>query len=75
MDFARVVAASETGDGVTETLTIDPPAARAYDVNETIVSFLRLSRLEDEHIEIVWHGVDVASAVIRVREIPNEAPA
>jgi hypothetical protein len=73
--YHAVTAAVDPDDQLTETLTLDPATGAAWPVATTILSFLRFSRLEDDEVEIVWESPQVAQAIIRVRELPNEAPA
>lgn len=73
-DCCRVVAASDPGDGITEGLTLDPPAARDYLVPVTVISFLKLCRLDADQVQVSYPTPGVAEAVIQVRELPMEAP-
>jgi len=74
MDCYRIAGADDPGDYETESLTLDPVALRAYSKETTVVSFLKLCRLEDDVIEISYPSGRVADALIRVRELPLEAP-
>ncbi len=74
MDFYRIADATDPGDYLTETLTLDPVAARDYPMAQTVLSFLKLCRLEDDRVEIRYPSAEVAEATIRVRELPMEAP-
>lgn len=71
----QVTAASDPGTRTTETLTITPAAGRAFPASKTIVSFLKLVRLEDDYVEIEWHGGQTAIVSLPIREVPNEVPA
>lgn len=73
-EYYEVTAASDPGDGITEALTISPAAARDYQATRTVISFLKLCRLEDDSVEIRYPSGDVAEATIDVRELPLEAP-
>jgi len=48
-------------------LDIDLPAG-------TLVSFIRLSRLEDDEVEILWYPTRAAESRFQFRELPQEAP-
>lgn len=74
MDCYRVSAANDPATGLTETITIDPSAAADYPAATTVLSFLKLCRLEDDRVTISYPSVNVAEAEIMVREIPHEAP-
>lgn len=67
--------ADDPGDQATESITITPGAQRAWPAATTTISFLRLSRLEQDESEITWHGPECAEARLQIRELPNEAPA
>ena len=72
--YHKIVAATDPGSGLTETITVNPGAPRLWPAGATIVSFLRLCRLEDDEVEISWLAGNIAEAVVRIRELPNEAP-
>jgi len=74
MDYYMVTDANDPADEVTESLTISPGAARDYPAASTVISFLKLCRLENDQVEIVYPVVGIAEALIEVREIPMEAP-
>lgn len=74
MDFYRIADATDPADYQTETLTLDPVAIRDYPMATTVLSFLKLCRLEDDLVEISYPTAHVAEATIRVRELPLEAP-
>jgi hypothetical protein len=74
MDLCQITAATDPGDNLTEILTLDPVASRTYDRNSTVLSFLKFCRLEDDQTEIRYLSPTVAESVIRVRELPLEAP-
>ena len=74
MDYYRIADATDPADYLTETLTLDPIAVRDYPVGNTVLSFLKLCRLEDDLVEITYPSAQVAEATIRVRELPLEAP-
>ena len=73
-EYYEVTAASDPGDGLTETLTISPVTARNYQADRTVISFLKLCRLEQDTAEIRYPSGNVAQATIEVRELPKEAP-
>ena len=74
MDFYRIADATDPADYLTETLTLDPVAVRDYSMDRTVLSFVKLCRLEDDRVEISYPSAQVAQATIRVRELPLEAP-
>ena len=73
MDYYRIADATDPADYLTETLTLDPIAVRDYPLAKTVLSFLKLCRLEDDLVEITYPSANVAEATIRVRELPLEA--
>lgn len=74
MQYHRVTGASDPEDGTPETLTLDPVTGLAYPAATTVVSFLKLCRLESDEVTIRWLSPLIARATIAVREIPLEAP-
>ena len=74
MDYYRIADATDPADYLTETLTLDPIAVRDYPMVTTVLSFLKLCRLEDDLVEISYPSGNVAETTIRVRELPLEAP-
>lgn len=55
--------------------TVQLDAALGIDVGPaTLVSFLRLCRLDDDEVDILWHGNKAAEATLHFRELPDEAP-
>lgn len=74
MVFHKVTAATDPGDGLTETLSITPALASTFPKGTTLLSFLKLCRLEEDEVELTWLSRDHADVVIHCRELPNEAP-
>ncbi|MDO8942604.1 MAG: hypothetical protein Q7U75_05440 [Desulfobacterales bacterium] len=74
MDYYRIADATDPANNLTETLTLNPAAVRDYTLSKTVLSFLKLCRLEDDQVEISYPSPQVAEATIRVRELPLEAP-
>jgi len=74
MDFYRVADATDPADEITETVTLDPIAVRDYPKADTVISFLKLCRLEEDLVEISYPTGNLAEATILAREIPLEAP-
>ena len=74
MDYYSIGDADDPADYETESLTLDPAAVRAYSKDTTVVSFLKLCRLEDDRVEISYPTGRAAETTIRVRELPLEAP-
>jgi hypothetical protein len=70
----EVIAASDSGGDLTETLTLSPVAARDYKADRTVMSFLKLCRFEQDAVEIRYPSGNVAEATIEIRELPMEAP-
>ena len=58
MDFYRIADATDPGDYLTETLTLDPVAVRDYPMAQTVLSFLKLCRLEDDRVEIRYPSAE-----------------
>jgi hypothetical protein len=73
MDLYRIADATDPADYQTETLTLDPVAVRDYPMDQTVLSFLKLCRLEDDLVEISYPSANAAEATIRIRELPLEA--
>ncbi len=73
-EFYEIVGASDPGGGLDEQLTISPVAVREYQAARTVISFLKLCRLEADSVEIRFPSGDVAEATIQVRELPMEVP-
>lgn len=71
-DCYDIADADDPEDG-TEVLTISPVAARAYTAGATLISFLKLVRLEEDAVRISWESGSVAIITATVREVPNEA--
>ncbi len=74
MDYSQIISATDPANYLTETLTLDPVTVREYSRAKTVLSFLKLCRLEDDRVEISYPSPQVAEATIRVRELPLEAP-
>ena len=74
MSYYRIDDADDPGDGETESLTIDPGATQDFDAGETVISFLKLCRLDSDRVSISYPDTDHAEATIMVRELPLEAP-
>jgi hypothetical protein len=74
MDYYSVTDSNDPLDYVTESLTIDPIAVQNYDMETTVVSFLKLCRLDSDRVTVEHLSGSVAQATIRVREIPLESP-
>lgn len=74
MDYCRITAATDSGDYQTETLTLDPVARRSYSRAQTVLSFLKFCRLEEDRVEISYPTANIAEASVLVRELPLEAP-
>lgn len=74
MDYYRIDDADDPGDELTESITIDPGAVRAYPAETSVVSFLKLCRLESDEVAISYPSGKIAQTTISVREIPLEAP-
>lgn len=72
--YRRVTAATDPGTGLTESLALDSPAPRLFPAATTVVSFLRLCRLDDDDVRIEWSGRGFAQAELRIRDLPAEAP-
>lgn len=75
MFFAKVTNATDPNNGVTESLALGTPASRLFPATSTIVSFLKLCRLDDDTAQWTWRSRDHAEAVLQFRELPLEAAA
>lgn len=73
--YRKVTAATDPGTGLTESLALDSPAPRLFPAATTIVSFLRLCRLDEDEVRIQWTSRGFAQAELRLRDLPAEAPA
>lgn len=74
MDYHEIVNATDPGNGETETIGINPVATRAYSAPSTVISFLKLCRLDADSVRISYPKTHIAEATIQVRELPLEAP-
>jgi hypothetical protein len=74
MAYYRVSDADDPATGETESLDLDPVAVRDYDAATTVISFLKLCRLDPDLVSISYPDTTHAEATILVREIPLEAP-
>jgi len=72
--YRKVTAATDPGGRVTESLGLDSGTPRAFPAATTVVSFLKLCRLEEDKTRTNWLSRGVAEAAITVRELPQEAP-
>ena len=75
MDYYQISDANDPGDYETETLGVSPILVRDYTKATTVISFLKLCRLDTDRVTIEYLSGNVAQATIRVRELPLEAPA
>lgn len=71
--YRHVTLAVNNGNG-TETLTLDSAVGSAAPASTTMVSFLRYSRLGEDEITTKWESTTMAQAVLKIVEIPAEAP-
>jgi hypothetical protein len=74
MDYCKIADVTDPANYQTEILSLDPVAQRDYTRERTVLSFLKLCRLDEDRIEISYPSPQVAEATIRVRELPLEAP-
>ena len=74
MDYYNVTDANDPLDYITESLSINPVAVQTYDMDTTVISFLKLCRLDSDRVTIEYLSGNVAQATIRVRELPLESP-
>jgi hypothetical protein len=74
MDYYRIVDSTDPGDEIEESITLDPGAVRDYGAAQTVISFLKLCRLDTDLTEISYPSTEIAQATIMVRELPMEAP-
>lgn len=71
--YRKVIGAVKNGDG-TETLTLESAFSNNVQLS-WYLGFLRLCRLEDDVPEIEFESAEVARCSLRMRELPQEAPA
>lgn len=74
MDYCKIADATDPANYQTETLSLDPVAQRDYTRAKTVLSFLKLCRLDEDRVEVSYPSPLVAEATIQVRELPLEAP-
>jgi len=74
MDYYRIDDADDPLNYTTESITIDPVAVRDYPKETTVISFLKLCRLDSDRVGISYPNDRVADATIMCRELPLEAP-
>lgn len=74
MEYHEVTDADETGTA-TETLELSPAVSRAAPAATTLISFLKLVRMDEDEAEISWLSTGVAEFTFRIHEVPNEVPA
>lgn len=74
MDCYEISDANDPLNYLTESITLDPVAARDHPAATTVISFLKLCRLESDEVEIEHLSGDIAEATPEVRELPMEAP-
>lgn len=71
--FHQVTAATDPGNGLTETLQLSPAAGGDQAAATTVISFLKYCRLDNDLTRVRYLG-GMAEAVISVHELPLEAP-
>lgn len=69
--YRKVTAAVVSSPGV-ERLTLDTAIGADIVPEYTLVSFMRLSRLDSDDVRIEWTGGHFAKCSMPVRELPNE---
>lgn len=74
MFFRKIVDAQDPVDNTTESVTVDSGLPRDLPIDTTVISFLKLCRLDEDGWTISWLSGHTADTVIRVREVPKEAP-
>lgn len=72
--YRKITNATDPGNGVTETITIDSSAGVALPASTTLISFLLLCRLESDAAKTKFHNLNVAESSLVFREIPKEVP-
>lgn len=71
----EVTGATDPGTGLTESLVLDSAVGSDFPAANSIVSFLRFCRLEEDDVELEWLSRGVAQARLRFRDLPLEVPA
>jgi hypothetical protein len=74
IDCYEITAAACAGEREPEVLSIDPAAVKTYALDSTVISFLKLCRLERDQVTISYPAKEIARATISVRELPMESP-
>lgn len=69
--YRKVTAAVDNGNG-TETLTLDTTLGQTTPAASTVVTFLRLCRLDADEIKIKWHTPEFAECEMPMVEVPAE---
>jgi hypothetical protein len=69
----KVTASVDNADG-TETLTLEAPSGLALTVGDSTFGIMRLVRLEDDRLNLSHLSYGIARALMRVVEVPKEAP-
>lgn len=71
--YRKVTSAVNNLNG-TESLYLDSALGASFPKDVTVVSFLRLCRMDDDAISISWVSRGYQTATLRFRELPLEAP-
>jgi hypothetical protein len=73
-DCYQITDADDPLDYVTESITLDPVAVQDYPAATTVISFLKLCRLDADEVTVVYKSGNIAEATFPLRELPMEAP-
>lgn len=74
VDCYQISDADDPLNYATESITLDPVAVRDYPAGTTVISFLKLCRLEQDEVAVAYRSGNIAEATFMVREVSMEAP-
>ena len=75
MLLRKVTGVSDPGTYITEDLALSASVSPTQPAATTIISFLRLCRLESDELVIDWKSRSVAEATLQLHDLGMEAPA
>jgi hypothetical protein len=74
ISFIRRIDIATEDSFTQETITVDAVVPVNLIPGEWMLSFLTMCRLDADAITTHWHGLQLAEAVLSLRELPLEAP-
>ncbi len=75
MLLRKVTATTDPATFVTEDLALDSPVSPTQPAASTIVSFLRLCRLESDEVVLDWRSRGIVEVTLQIHDLGVEAPA